>query len=306
MREQRPSWLIECHSPDTEHEAVKVMHENHYVCYWVGRMSPGVVFPHLLAVPEDAKDQMCIRDRGPEVNLVLTYNSASPAGGIFGPGWSFSYEWLLEQKGEKVCVRKGSGQVFTFTAAAGGSAEQPAEARPPAGISHRLIACGDYWLYLEKGSPIYYRFDRVPGTSLGRLTAIVDYYGNIVKLDYSRQGNLKSIADGAGRVIRFTFNKRNLCTSFALPDGRRASFSYDGQGRLAHTEDLMGISVDYEYDSTQALTRMVTGRSKRTVAFSYRQAGNQKLLHSFTDANGNTTRYELLSNSCLLYTSRCV
>lgn len=56
MREQRPSWLIECHSPDTEHEAVKVMHENHYVCYWVGRMSPGVVFPHLLAVPEDAKD----------------------------------------------------------------------------------------------------------------------------------------------------------------------------------------------------------------------------------------------------------
>ncbi len=237
------------------------------------------------------------RGLGPEVNLVLTYNSASPAGGIFGPGWSFSYEWLLEQKGEKVCVRKGSGQVFTFTAAAGGSAEQPAEARPPAGISHRLIACGDYWLYLEKGSPIYYRFDRVPGTSLGRLTAIVDYYGNIVKLDYSRQGNLKSIADGAGRVIRFTFNKRNLCTSFALPDGRRASFSYDGQGRLAHTEDLMGISVDYEYDSTQALTRMVTGRSKRTVAFSYRQAGNQKLLHSFTDANGNTTRYELLSNS---------
>ena len=233
---------------------------------------------------------------GPELELALTYNSASAAAGIFGPGWSFSHERLLEQKGGKITVFKGSGQGLTFSAARG-SAEQPAAARPPDGASGRLLDYGDYWLFSEKGENIYHRFDRVPGMNLGRLTAVSDDYGNSILLGYSPQGNLEKITDAAGRTIRFTFDRQNRCTAFTLPDGRRASFNYDAQGRLVHTADLMGIEVRYGYDGGHALTEIVTGKSKRTVAFAYRRQGSQKLIRSFTDPNGNKTSFELLSNS---------
>lgn len=234
---------------------------------------------------------------GPELDLTLTYNSASSAAGIFGTGWSFSHEWLLEQKGNRIAIRKGSGQVLTFTAAGEGSPDRPAEALPQAGILHRLLAYGDHWLYREKGSRIYYNFDRVPGMELGRLTSIIDRYGNAVNLSYSRQGDLETVADAAGRVIRFTFNEQHRCTSFTLPDGRQASFLYDSGGRLVHSEDLMGIPVDYGYDSSAALVEMVVGKGKRRVAFSYRQWGRERLLQSFTNPNGKTTLYSLLSDN---------
>ncbi|NLA11661.1 MAG: RHS repeat protein, partial [Firmicutes bacterium] len=237
------------------------------------------------------------RGLGPEINLTLSYNSASEGSGIFGRGWSFSYEWLLEQKDAQVWVHQGSGQSLPFTTAAGATPEQPVEARAPAGIFHRLIDYGDHWLYIEKGAPLYRRFDRVPGMNLGRLTAVSDYYGNSVRLAYSSRGNLETLTDAAGRMIRFTFNEKNLCTGFALPDGRNASCGYDEQGRLVRTEDLMGIPVDYEYNTASALTKMVTGKSARTVAFTYRQVGSERLLRSFSDPNGNVTCYELLSAS---------
>ncbi len=234
---------------------------------------------------------------GPRVELTLSYNSASPAGGIFGRGWSFSYERLVEQQGEKVYIQKGTGQMIAFTAGASGSARQPTEALPPAGIFHRLLDYGEYWLYTEKSASLFYRFDKAPDTNPARLTAVYDYYGNRIQLFYSPRGNLDSLTDAAGRSISFTFNERNLCTAFALADGRQAHFSYDEQGRLVHTEDLMGIPVDYKYDAEQALTEMVTGKSKRAVAFTYRKAGKQKLLQSFADPNGNSTHYNLLSDS---------
>lgn len=237
------------------------------------------------------------RGLGPEVSLTLSYNSASEGSGIFGCGWSFSYEWLLEQKGAQVWVHQGSGQSFPFTTAAGANPEQPVEAQPPDGIFHRLIDYGDHWLYIEKGARTYRRFDRVPGMDLGRLTEVSDYYGNRVRLTYSSRGNLETLTDAAGRSIRFIFNEKNLCTGFVLPDGRRASFDYDEQGRLVRTEDLMGIPVGYKYDDASALTKMVTGESERTVAFTYRQVGSERLLSSFSDPNGNVTSYELLSTS---------
>ncbi len=233
---------------------------------------------------------------GPEINLTLTYNSASTTGGIFGHGWTFSYEWLLEQVDEKINVRKGSGQSIPFTLATSGSTDRPAEASPPAGIFHRLLSYGDYWLYIEKDSSVFYRFDRVPGMNIGRLTAISDYHGNTVKLDYGPRGNMETITDAAGRSIGFTFNEQNRCTAFALPDGRQATFTYDERGCLIRTVDLMGIDVDYQYDASHSLTRMVTASSERALAFTYREANKRKLLHSFTDPNGNTTRYELLSS----------
>ena len=232
---------------------------------------------------------------GPPVNLTLTYNSASDAKGMFGRGWSFSYEWSLAELGRQVVLHKGSGQELSYTANTPGTAEQPSDLLPPAGTGNRLISFGDYWLYHVEGSPYFQRFDRVPGTSLARLTAIKDYYGQKVQLGYDDRGNIATVTDAAGRAIRFAYNEHNLCSSFTLPDGRKASFQYDGAGRLVRALDLMEVSTDYSYDEGSCLTEMVVGRTRRTTRFAYCNKGSSKLVETVTNANGAQTRYEMVS-----------
>ena len=232
---------------------------------------------------------------GPPVSLNLTYNSDARTKGMFGRGWSFSYEWSLAENGLQIVLHKGSGQELTYTASSPGTAEQPSDLLPPAGISHRLISYGDYWLYHEQGSPFFQRFDRVPGSSLARLTAIKDYYGQKVQFAYNDSGNLNSVSDAAGRVIRFAYNGNGLCSSFTLPDGRQASFRYDGNERLVQAMDLLEVNADYEYDADNYLVSMAVGRTRRTTSFTYVNKGGRKLVQTVTNANGNTTRYEMVS-----------
>lgn len=234
---------------------------------------------------------------GPAVDLTITYNSlAGPAGGMFGRGWRFSYEWLLELKDEKAVVHKGSGQSIPFTVTAVGSAAQPAELQPPAGLYHRLISYGEYWLFMDKGGRLYYRFDRSAGTNLARLTAISDLCGNAMQLGYDNRGNLASVSDAAGRMIHFSYNDANLCVSFALSDGRQAAYAYDTKGCLLQAVDLLGVVTEYSYDEDNCMTAMIVGRTRRTICFTYSRGGRRKLLESVTDANGCTTRYEMLSD----------
>ena len=235
------------------------------------------------------------RGQGPPVNLTMTFNSGARTKGIFGWGWNFSYEWTLEENGSQIVVHKGSGQGLSYTVNTSGTPEQPSELLPPSGISHRLISYGDYWLYLEKGSRYFYRFDRVPGTSLARLTAIKDYYGQKVQLSYNDGGNIGSVTDVSGRVISFAYNEHNLCSAFTLPDGRQASFQYDGESRLVQAVDLLGVNSDYEYDGENYITKISVGRTRRTTTFSYCVKGGSKLVETVINANGNPTRYEMIS-----------
>jgi len=238
------------------------------------------------------------RGLGPAIVLKLSYNSAPGNAGMFGRNWRFSYESVIQQIPERLLLWKGSGQRLGFQPAA-----RPRDQAPNAplatisldGSRERLFDYGPYFLLVEPQSRLSYRYDKSPGTTSARLTAIADQNNNAVKLTYSRDGSLQSVTDAAGRVTNFVYDSSRRCIGFSLPDGRQAKYTYDGQGNLTQAVDLLGTTALYEYDKRNNLTRMIVGRDKKTTTFTYRDNGQGQYLAGVTDAAGNSTRYELVS-----------
>ena len=238
---------------------------------------------------------------GPPVDLTLTYNSANAKKrGMFGNGWSFTYDWLLEKSGSQVTVSKGTGQEENFTMPQEiDNSELPVELIPPACCYNRLYYYGNYWLYTARDSKIVHRFDQVTGTGLARLIQVIDNHGNTLKIGFNTDGHMDSLIDAAGRMAAFQYNETGLCKALTLPDGRTASFQYDTSGNLTRAVDLLGVNSDYQYDAESYLTRMVVGREQKTTVFTYSCQDNVKQVSSVTDARGYVTTYERIASSPL-------
>ena len=230
---------------------------------------------------------------GPAMRFTLTYNSQSRDRGQFGFGWSFSLESSLQEKGDQIIIKKGSGQMLRFRSSrppGSGSESNPVEAVNLLNTGDRLLDYGTHWVYLPKGAKLSYRYIRTAGKSIVPLHSISDFDGNNVILEYSPDGIVKSITDAAGRVNRFE-SRAGLCTGLILPDGRRASFQYDTSGRLTGMTDLQGISVRYEYNTAGLVTLMEVGEDRKRTIFQY----HDSTLSAITDATGHTTRYSMES-----------
>jgi YD repeat-containing protein len=217
---------------------------------------------------------------------------------MFGRGWGFSYESMINQVGEDILLRKGSGQRLSYrpgSPANRQSPKDPIEAVSLHGGYDRLLDYGRYWLFIEKDTRLTYRYGKLAGTNTSRLTAITDLNGNTAQVRYSADGMIQSITDAAGRSTSFSYDHNERCVSFTLPDSRTANFSYDDQGSLANVKDLFGIVTVYKYDAGQYMTRMIVGRDLKTTTFAYQNSGQGKYINAVTDAGGNTTRYEMVS-----------
>ncbi len=230
---------------------------------------------------------------GPAVDLTISYNSLANSSGTFGRKWSFVYDAIIDEDGDRVILTKGSGQRIIFDTP--GGTEYPLEAIAPAGKSDRLLYYGDYWLYYPKKEHLVYRFDRVPGSNQARMTTISDFNGNSLQVGFSSNGHISSITDSVGRIYTLLYNDASLCSGFLLPDGRSASFEYDSLGNLVRTVDLLGVTCDYYYAADSYITQVILGREKKTTQFSYQNYSNVKLLSAITDASGYTTTYEMVN-----------
>jgi RHS repeat-associated protein len=234
---------------------------------------------------------------GPKV-MITQYNNSNPSHiGMFGNGWSMSYESLLEENGDMVALKRGSGQqrVYRLPQQVGGMPAGPMETIPPAGVFDRLICYGNYWLMYEKRTRLIYRYDKSPGTRYSMLTLISDHNGNSLTINYNPDGTIRSVIDAPGREISFVYNSLKFCTSFVLPDGRKAAYDYDSKGNMVRAVDLEGIVTEYEYDADNYITRMIIGRERRSNTFSYQQHKNSKQIAAITDSMGSVTHYEVMS-----------
>jgi RHS repeat-associated protein len=235
---------------------------------------------------------------GPTVNLTLTYNANFRKNGMFGNGWSMSYESTIEQNQGNIVLWRGSGQARKYRAGhavAVPGQNQPVEAISIDGGYNRLLDYGSYWLFVEKETRLMYRYDKLPGS--GRLTAIYDRNGNALLVNYGNDGVISSITDAVGRVFAFTVDSMKHCTAFSLPDGRKAVFSYDSAGNLLESHDLNDIPSVYQYDADRFLSKMMIGNDKKTTTFMYQGQGIRKYVKTVIDAGGNSTNYEKLAGS---------
>jgi RHS repeat-associated protein len=236
------------------------------------------------------------RGFGPHADIELTYNSALLAAGMFGKGWRLRYESSITQIGKVLRLVKGSGQTLEYQSGAGNpQPNAPVVAVPPVGVTDSLTDYGAYWLWLEKDTRRYYRYDKKSPGMACPLTGIADLTGNVLRIAYNPDGTIQSITDPAGRVTQFGYHPNHLCASFTLTDGRTARYSYDPGGCLTQAVDLQGITASYEYDGDGLMQRMSVDRNQKVYAFRYQPVPDGKCIAGVTDPGGGITRYEIVS-----------
>lgn len=233
-----------------------------------------------------------------------TYNADPSQSGMFGNGWSFSYDQSLsyatysdatsDRSIALVSLGTGKGVSFTHSVPKGTPPSPPTAYDPDGGNFDYLTREADgSWSYEPKGSHTLSRFEQIlPPTgdysAKAHLTSVTDANGNEVVIERNPDATINTVTDAVGRVTSFSyadFGGAPRCTLMTTPDGRTASYSYDSSGNLVGSVDLLGTTTTYTYDADNFLTSLSVAGS--TTLFTYSGSGDDKLLASITDAEGH-------------------
>ncbi len=232
---------------------------------------------------------------GPDVRLARTYSGDPAERGLFGNGWTFSYEAPLIHHyfGHQV-VKPDGGQRF-FSGVLGTDDLVPWRGHRDE-LTAAMTNVWHYYRLRDKDTDLRYHYRApilvFPSTDYGTehpLQAVTDRNSNTVQLVWTN-GVLESLTDAAGRQALFRYTPGGLCTNILLPNGAILSYAYDASSNLTQTRDAAGNTTTYSYDSENRITAMNT--EGRTWTFAYWGAGS-RLLHSVVDPLGRTNRYDI-------------
>ncbi len=248
-----------------------------------------------------------MKTRGPSVAAALVYNADHTLhSGLFGHGWRFAYESTatIGCSSHAIDIRKGSGQVLTFTSTEDLTADPdtldyPLELTPPTGNFDRVTVYEGYCEWFEKSSRFTYRYDKstLEGSQIYYLTSITDRNGNRIDVEVDRtNGHITSVTGPADRQLTMTYDADSRCTQIATPafDSRSLAFEYDEEGFLTAVTDMAGYRSTYEYDDDGYMTRMTRDSHWATFEYASRGSGLGKYVTKVTDSDVGWTLYELL------------
>ncbi|MFZ1881509.1 MAG: DUF6531 domain-containing protein [Gaiellaceae bacterium] len=192
----------------------------------------------------DSFTDVSVQGRGPGLALTRTYNSLSAASlGIFGYGWTSSYEAHLTANGDgSATVFEADGSQVTGQPTGGGS-----YSIPPWADSTLTQNADGTWSFVQRGS-VTLTFD-----GGGRLTAITDRNGYSTTLAYNGSGQLSTVTDSANRALTFTFGTNGLVSQVTDPAGQSTNYGYDGSGNLTSVADRLTRATSFGYDSSHLL-----------------------------------------------------
>jgi RHS repeat-associated protein len=245
------------------------------------------------------------------MSMTRTYNSNNTKSGMFGQGWTFSYESDLATNtcngNTPAVLHQGSGNYLSFSKTAqvcpssSGSSDFQVAATPasPPGNFDKLTyfytaaSKTDYWIHEAKNDFTKSRFDfLLAGTTVPTwlLTSITDTNNNVVHIAHDPNGKITTITDAPGRITSFVYDANGHCTSMTLPNGKSVSYTYDSSGHLSTTIDLAGNQTLYGYDADGYMTSMTVG--SKTTTFTYDASVTPKRLATVTNAMGKTQSYQ--------------
>ncbi|MCO8271813.1 polymorphic toxin-type HINT domain-containing protein [Actinoplanes sp. TRM 88003] len=208
--------------------------------------------------------------------LARYYSSGNTARGLFGPGWSSSYDVrIVAADGGAARVRAEDGAEAVYTGGADGTYSAPA------GVRAKLAKTDTGWQLTPPDRRVL-SFD-----ASGKLVSVKNPRGDGVTLTYTSTGALDRVTDPSGRVVKFeTRTDLGLVTKVTMPDGRSAQFDYQ-DGRLLKTQDARRSVTSYGYDAAGRLTTVHDPRGTRQLLNEYDATGR---VAKQTDAlNGVTT-----------------
>lgn len=190
-----------------------------------------------------------------------TYNSADPAGGPLGQGWTHSYSANLSVAGNgDVTIRAPDGQRVKYTV-------QPDGSYAGAPGAHAVLRAVDGGFELVRRDQVRYRF-----SADGLLTSMKDRNGVGLTLSYDAQARLTTVVDGGGRQTTYTHDPSGRLTQIDLLGGRTVRYSYM-DSRLAAVADVRGATTTYQYDSAGRLAQVIDANGHSIVRNVYDAAG---------------------------------
>jgi RHS repeat-associated protein len=175
---------------------------------------------------------------GPSLDLTRTYNSLNASTeGIFGYGWSSSYDINL--------MMNGDGSV-TFVDDDGSQVT----AEPDGSGGFTLPSWADSSLTYSSGIYTFVQHQTTTYTfnSSGQLTSITDPNGDSTAFSYAL-GRLSTVTDPASRTLSFGYGTNGLVSSVTDPMGRETTYDYDSSDNLTSVTDPLSRVTSFTYDT---------------------------------------------------------
>jgi len=235
---------------------------------------------------------------GPGINIARTFNSHSQSTGLFGRGWSTSYDQSIVTYGNDLArFNQGDGRAIYFGRSGTGAYTDLI------GDFHAQIAQGTgLTLALKDGGVEQFN-------TAGKLLSMADRNGNTTSLTYGTNGFLSSVTDPFGRVLTVTTNANGQVTAISDSLGAIATYAYGGSNELLSVTYADNSAFNFSYDGglrlatvTDALGNLVeshTYDSQGRALTSEKQGGVEHYSLSYvsgtetdvTDALSHVTRY---------------
>jgi RHS repeat-associated protein len=237
------------------------------------------------------------------ISVARTYNSDSQRVGLFGRGWSSTYDESIQAYDNSlVRLNQGDGRAIYLGRPIGSSAPFA----PLVGDFHAQLTQGgnSFTQTLQDGSVRQF-------AATGKLLSLTDRNGNTTTLTYGANGFLSWVTDPFGRTLTLTTNANGQVTaisdsmgtianysygaglellSVAYADNSAFHFFYDGNYRLTAATDALGNIVEsHTYDNQG---RAVTSEKQGGIEhYTLNYVGDTET--DVTDALGRVTKYTL-------------
>jgi YD repeat-containing protein len=202
-------------------------------------------------------DDVSVPGYGPQLGLLRTYNSlGAGTEGIFGYGWSTSYDSNLVVDSNAVCAADGdSNGCVTITEDDGSSVT----ANPNGSGGFNVPSWADSTLSMSGSNYVFARQATATFTynSSGQLTSIADLNGATTNLSYT-SGKLHTVTDPTSRALTFAYGTNGLVSTVTDPLSRVTTYSYDGSNNLTSVSDPMSRVTSFTYGTGSSAHLLLT------------------------------------------------
>jgi YD repeat-containing protein len=226
-----------------------------------------------------------------------TYNSRGSFQTSDGEGWMMNEMSRLSLiTPGQIVVLNGDGSQFTFNYDPTARLYRSVDGAGAYETISFDARTGNYSLTQSNQTVLTYNFT-------GRLLQSKDTNGNTVTYNYDILGRISSIADNSGHRLSFIYQLTGNLDRIQDETGAVfARYGYFGN-ELVSVTDRAGETTSYSYyldGSLRSVTLPSTpGEPTRTLQFTYVIGPGGPLVSSFTDAQGNVTRFNYHFNTDL-------
>ena len=232
----------------------------------------------------ESVEDLRIPGRGLDFAWVRKYRSRVGPDTAQGNHWDFSYNIRIEALfDDQLKLFNGDAREDVFSKQPDGTFE-----RDEYFVVGRQNPDGTFtFTFSDKGLWNFFQLDGRP--EQGKISSIVDRYGNRLAFRYDSSGRLTEITDALDRQIRVAYNANNLIESLTDFTGRKVTYAY------YHDGDDGGSSGDLKSATRPAVTGTPNNNdfpSGKTTTYTYSKGFANKLLNhkllTITDPKGQT------------------